>query len=482
MLEVTPGKITLAAALTAMRARRPQVFDLKTYCFKEQLAFIEDLAKFKTAVCSRRAGKTVGCAADLTDTALKHPGVVTLYITLSRKNAKRLIWPEMLKINREYNLGGLKNEVDLSITYPNGSVFYATGAGDKSEIENFRGLAIKKAYVDEAQAFRQYIRDLIDDVLSKSLFDYDGTLCLTGTPGMIPAGYFHECAHSVAWSHHAWTMFQNPWLERKSGKSAQVLVSADCERMGVGIEHPKIQRECFGRWIMDPDSLVFKYDKARNHYARIPEVDGEWEYVIGVDLGYDDSDAIAVIGWHKKLKEAYLVEEFVRSKQGVTELATELDRLYKAYAPMKIVMDTGGLGKKITEEIKTRYAIPIEAAEKSQKFAFIEIFNDALRTGKFFAQAHSRFAQDCFLVEWDKESVNPKLSDNYHSDITDAVLYAFRESLHWLHTPEVKAPERGTSEWAKRIEDQMEREAEEAIRGKNDDVFGQGDVWRDYED
>ena len=51
-------------------------FDLTQFLFKEQLALARDPAKFATAVCSVRAGKTITCAADLIDTALRQPGTV----------------------------------------------------------------------------------------------------------------------------------------------------------------------------------------------------------------------------------------------------------------------------------------------------------------------------------------------------------------------------------------------------------------------
>ena len=43
-------------------------------------------------------------------------------------------------------------------------------------------------------------------------------------------------------------------------------------------------------------------------------------------------------------------------------------------------MDTGGLGKKIAEELRIRRDLPIEPAQKTEKMAHIEILNDALRT------------------------------------------------------------------------------------------------------
>jgi hypothetical protein len=451
-------------------------FDIREYCFKEQIAFIEDPSPFKTAVCSRRSGKTVSCAADLVDTALKFPNRVCLYITLSRLNAKRIIWSEILEINRAYNLGGKPNESELSLKFPNKSVIYLTGAGDRSQIENFRGMAITKCYLDETQSFRPYIEQLIDDVISKALFDYNGTLCLIGTPGPVPSGYFYDCAQSPQWSHHSWTMFENPHLQLKSGKTPQELLERELKRKGITVENATIQRECFAKWVVDLEALVFRYDGIANHYDVLPALDGTWEYIIGVDLGYDDADAIAVIGWHPRIKQSYLIEEDVHRKQGITELATKLERLIKQYDPLRVVMDTGGLGKKIAEEIQRRYSLPIKAADKARKFEHIELLNDAMRTKRFYAKKDSRFAQDCALLEWDEDSVGDKLkvSDRFHSDINDAVLYSWIEALHWLHEPGPPKIARGSPAWMKEQEDRMEAVAIEALEHKNEN-----DIWGD---
>jgi phage terminase large subunit len=259
------------------RRRGGPKFRVEDFCFKEQLDFIRDTAQYKTAVCSRRAGKTIACAADLIDTALTNPDIVCLYVTLRRNNAMKLVWPELKKINTAFELGGNPNETHLSLTFPNGSVIYCSGAKDKNEIENFRGLPLKKVYVDECQSFRAYIEDLIDDVLSKALFDYAGTLCLIGTPGLVPAGYFYDQTKSKAYHHHFWTMFQNPHLERKSGKTVQALVDADCERMGVTISHPKIQRDALGDglWIWTP-----LYSSTRQRRTTIRPANAEGQVVL----------------------------------------------------------------------------------------------------------------------------------------------------------------------------------------------------------
>lgn len=456
-----------------------QPFRLEEYCFDKQLEFIRDPAKFKTAVCSRRAGKTFACAADLSYSAITNKKVVCLYITLSRLNAKKIIWPELCEINRRFSLGGKTNESELSITFHNQSTIYLSGAKDSKEIEKFRGLAIYKAYVDESQSFRPYIENLVDEVISKALFDHDGTLCLTGTPGPVPAGYFYKCATNTEWSNHHWTMFDNPWLEKKSGKTPRQLVERDLKLKGVGIDNPTIQRECFGKWVIDSDALVIKYDSARNNYLFIPDSPTPWRFIIGVDLGFDDSDALCVLGYNDRYNAAYLFEEKVQAKQGITELVGQISDFYSRYRPDKIVIDTAGLGKKIAEEITRRYAIMLEPADKARKFEFIELLNDALRTKRFFAKSSSRFAQDAMILEWDKDpemkSEKPKIKESFHSDIIDAVLYAFKDSYHWLHEPTEPQVIKGSQQWFDKQAKEMEEQAlENYTKSKEDDPWATG--------
>lgn len=456
----------------ARRQAAPK-FALETFCFKEQLEFIQDKARFKAADCSRRAGKTVGIAADLIQTARAHAGLASLYVTLSRLNAKRILWRDLLAINSDYCIGGKPNESELTLTMPNKHIIYLSGAKDKTEVEKYRGFPLKKIYIDEAQSFRPYIKELVDDVLAKSLYDYNGSLALTGTPPPIPVGYFHDCVHNAQWSRHSWTMMQNPFLKAKSGRDPMELILEDCKRMGVSLDDPAIQRECFGRWTIDLSSLVFRYEESKNHYQSLPHA-LDWSYVIGVDLGYDDADAISVIGWAKNSAETYLVHEDIARKQGITELAGKIDTLIRKYDPLSVVLDTGGLGKKIAEEMRKRYSLPIKAAEKSRKFEYIELLNDAMRTGRFFARRDSQFAQDCMLVEWSKEkSTGDKLviSDAYHSDACDSALYSWREAMAYLEKPAAPMIVIGSKEWMKsqetaawdHVEKQMQNDDEDPV-------------------
>lgn len=358
-------------------------------------------------------------------------------------------------------MGGVPNESELSLKMPNGSVIYFSGASDSTEIEKFRGLGLKLCYIDEAQSFKPYIERLIDDVISKALFDYNGQLKLIGTPGPVPAGFFYEVSKSKAWKHHHWTMHENYFLTRKSGKTADELIRQDCERKGVGFDDPAIRRECFGEWVVDPNSLVFRYSEETNNFE---DIDREgFTYVLGIDVGFSDADAIAVIGWGEHQTQAYLVQEVVKRKQGITELADQLDALISRYAPISIVMDTGGLGKKIAEELKARRSLPIKAADKAGKFAYIELLNDAMRTGRFMAKKGSQFAQDCYMVEWEQRGASPKVSDRFHSDICDAVLYGFREAQSYLEMPVTARPEFSLDAYRRDLAEELEQVADNRV-------------------
>lgn len=436
-------------------------FELGKFLFDKQLKFVEDPRPFKLAVCSRRAGKTVACAAHLIDVAINTPETVCLYITLSRNNAKKLVWREMQKINTKYRLGASEDATELSMAFPNGSIIYCSGAKDSSEIEKFRGLALKLCYIDECQSFRPYIEDLIDDILAPALMDYAGTLCLIGTPGPVPAGFFAEVAGEVqskmevsdSWSKHSWTFFDNPFITIKSNKTHQQLLDRELKRRRVTVEDPSIQREWFGKWVLDSDSLVLHYDPKLNHYDILPTLPNneKYNYTLGIDLGFDDADALAVLAWTERSPNIYLVNEAVTAGQGITELTAQIQDIYTKYDISKSVIDTGGLGKKIAEELIRQKSIPLVAADKTRKMENLAFLDDALRTGRFKAKSDSKFAQDSYLMEKDRSKSTPdkiKISDKYHSDIIDAVLYPFRECPAWSYQEPDKKPKYGSKEWA----------------------------------
>jgi hypothetical protein len=202
--------------------------------------------------------------------------------------------------------------------------------------------------------------------------------------------------------------------------------------------------------------LWIHYNKDLNNFVHLPKK--KYNYILGIDLGFMDADALAVLAWSEEEATTYLVEELVIPKQGITELVDQIKDVQRRYDISKMVIDEGGLGKKIAEEMRRRHHIPVQPADKVRKQENVAFLNDSLRTGRFKARLDSRFTQDSYLVEIDRARSTPdriKLSDKYHSDIIDAVLYAFKESPAFTYQEAAKAPLEGTPEWSKRQEDDM---------------------------
>lgn len=444
-----------ALTLDALRLNAKPRFRLEEFLFKEQLALAHDPARFATAVCSVRAGKTIACAADLIHTALTQPGTVGLYITLARSSAKRIIWPELHLINRNYELGGIPNESDLSFKFPNGSILYCSGASDFTEIEKFRGLSnVALAYLDECQSFRSHIKELVEEILIKRLYDTNGRCRLIGTPGPIPSGYFYESSQSSKWSHHAWTLHSNPWIEKKSGKTVAELIQQDCDRKGVTLDDPSIQRECFGRWVLDSHALLLNYDPVLNGFDILPESKTGYKYILGIDLGLRDADSLSLIAFSDHSAVTYLIEEIVTPNQLTDDLAAQINKLSKEYPIHDMPTDAGGLGLKIVEDLKFRYGLPLTPADKRDKLANYKLLNNALRTGNFKAKATSRFAQDCNLLEIDYDHSTPdRIVVKGHSDAVDSTLYAFKLSPAYNYMPPPLSPKPGTPEYLKEQEE-----------------------------
>lgn len=447
---------------------------IKDETYSEQNAFVLDRSKAITACCTRRAGKSTGLALRFFRTMLKHPGCKVVYCSLTRDSAENIMWNLLDEEQRRFGLNAEMIVSKLLVRLPNGSALRLYGADMKDFIPRLKGGKYAGVAIDEAQDFGTHLGKLVEDVFEPALIDYpDGWIALTGTPGPVLSGYFFETSEERkhGFSNHKWTLYSNPYLA-----NPREFVDKKMKEKGWDETNPTYLREYCAQWVYDASALVIQYNSSRNHFDRLPSASFKWSYILGVDIGFNDADAFSVVAFNKGLKSAYLVEELLEREQGVTELAETVVSLSKRYEFDQIVMDAGGLGKKIAEELRKRFALPIQAAEKSRKLEYLELLNDALRTGRFFAKQDSVFASDANRLQWDMDRSTPDklvISDKFHSDIIDSTLYAFRESTHWLFEPEPERAIQGTPAWYREEEERMMRELERKDKPS--------DPWGDWE-
>ncbi len=432
--------------------------------FKPQDDFINDPSRFIAAQCSRRAGKTSGIILRFFKTLEKYPKSQCLYIALTRDSAKEILWQPLQDFNDQYDLGCKFTESKLEMTHPNGAKLRIYGADMKNFIKRLKGRKYPGVAIDESQDFGSHLESLINDVLTPSIADYaDGWLAVTGTPGPVPQGFFFDVTQKgrYGYSLHKWTLLENPHMPDVQSFLDDVLSKREWTTA-----NPTYRREYGNEWVLDVESLWIRYNEQKNHYTKLPAPPSgkPWNYIMGVDIGFNDADAIAVLAWSEAFKETYLVEEIIESKQGVSALAAMVEATQKKYGVYKIVMDQGALGKKIAEDLAPRFGIPFEPAQKHEKQTYVELLNDSLRLGLFKAKSTSRFARDSYLVQvdWDKSTPNRiVIKKKPHSDIIDSVIYAFRDSYAYTHKEAPPAPKWGSKEWMDAQHDEMwEKELE----------------------
>lgn len=427
--------------------------------FPLQDKFVNDTATFIDACCTRRAGKSSGLGRRYLKTMKKYPGETCRYIALTRDSARDIMWPVLQELDEKYKIGATFTESNLTMTIPNGARLKLYGADMKNFVRRLRGVKNPAVAVDEGQEFGEHLANLVDDILTPTIADYpDGWLGLTGTPGPVPMGFFYEITElrQHGFSHHSWTLYENPYMPHAKQFVDQLKIKKKWDD-----NNPTFLREWCGKWVRDLDALVYHYDTAKNHYESLTLSNPV--YIMGIDFGFEDADAIAILAWDEKSPVTYLVEELIVGKQGLTELVNQVETFRKKYSVSKIVADFGGLGKKLSEEMIRRYQLPVVPADKVRKFEAIELLNDAMRTSIFKAKSSSRFVSDSLMLKWDEDKSTPEkkvVSSRFHSDILDATLYAFRESPAFAWSPPVEKPVYQSPEWFKNEVDEMEQAAE----------------------
>lgn len=437
--------------------------------FPQQNAFIRDQSRYIAAQCSRRAGKSNGLALRYFLTMEKYPKSTCIYLALTRDSARNIMWDVLKEIDEKYHIGCSFKESTLTVSHPNGSKLMLYGADMANFIRRLKGQKSPGIGIDEAQDFGVHLESLINDVLTPMLVDYkDSWLAVVGTPGPVPHGRYFETTNNkrFGYSIHKWTINDNPHIHDAEAFIQDLIVKNEWEP-----NHPTLMREWRNEWVLDMDSLWIRYKAETNHYQELPPNVKKWNYILGIDIGFKDADALAVLAWSEEDKCTYLVEEIITAKQDITSLIEQIFDVSKRYDLYKMVIDQGGLGLKIAEEMRRRHAVPVEAADKKLKAENVAVLNDELRIGRFKAKSGSRFAQDSYIVQIDWIKSTPDkivIKKDPHSDIIDAVLYAHKESYSFTHRPEIPKPKYGSKEWADLQHDAMWEAELEGLTKENE--------------
>ena len=442
--------------------------DLLSTAFSEQRSFIEDPARLKVAFCNRRAAKSYSAGLLLVRGALANANTSSIYIAITREEARRIFWePILMEINETFNLRADFNSSRLVMTLPNRSRIYILGAdSNEGEKRKMLGQKFVTAIVDEAQDFLTNLRDLIYSVLKPAVADYRGTIGLLGTPGMVARGFFFELTtrtakESAGWSVHEWMASQNPHTAKQIAEEM-----AELRATHPGIDRtPSFRRNYLREWAIDDDALVYRYKPGLNDYATLPPFKSGWHYVLGVDFGSKHATAVTAGAWNDADPCLYILEAFKAPGMDFTDTANKVKELQKKYDVERIIVD--GANLQGVEEIRRRHQIDLLPAQKQDKRIHIELMNEAFILGriKLNPKTCGSLVDEYKTLIWHERGFSDrKEHPSMPNDQADSCLYLATYATNYLHEPEEKKPRAGTPEASRLEQLAMDEAADDAAK------------------
>jgi hypothetical protein len=150
----------------------------------------------------------------------------------------------------------------------------------------------------------------------------------------------------------------------------------------------------------------------------------------------------------------------------IHDVAKRIKKFQAEFEIHKVVIDEGGLGKSIAEELRQRYQINCQAAQKQNKRAYIELFNSELREGRILVAEDNPVVKEWNTLIWDDESKKVE-KPGLANDVSDATLYAWRESFYYSEEPVIQKPKFGSAEFFDAEEKRMLEESEKSVQSNS---------------
>lgn len=465
--------------------------DPRSILHPAQLAVYDCDAQERAFLGGRRVGKSVLLGALAFEAAQRFPrdpDVVVTYITRTKSNARRDVWPVLKLIMRWL---GYDNRVKRThegmleiCPVPGGARIVLGGCETLADVELWRGTKIARAIIDECGAFPSAVLEQLCIVLEPGLADLGGDIVKAGNPGYVFDSKSHwfrltghlrasgdlEPATSVPVYHG--NMFDNPYMLGGDADKLAEFASKIREKNGWTEQSATYQREWYpGKWVQDDSELVYPFEPGRNGVDELPyPVDHSgWSWCIGVDVGHVEETGIVVLGAHKWDPHEYQTHGEKESGMLTSRLAERVRDLQGQFPGAVVVVDTGGMGKQHAAELSSRFGIECIAADKRDRESNVRITHEAFLSGSMkvlngpacdvVRDEDSRLRWNEAHTDHDKTQQDPRTRKKM-DHCADARLYAKQWLYHHVWCVEPARPRKGSIEYYRQQEEALMREME----------------------
>lgn len=399
-----------------------------------QIKLFKDKSKAKCAQCGRRAGKTHVLSVAIYEKGRNYSGEVIPYIALTSKQARMILWPSFVRLDREYKWGLSLDKHELIVNIPGGASVWLAGADENRKIERIRGGAFPMVCIDEAGSFpTDTMEYLVEDVLEPTLLDYEGELWIASSPNSVCAGYFYDITtgdtpNVAKWPTYHWTVMENPKIPH-----AKRYLEELRNKKGWTEDHPTYVREWLGQWVRDKRLLVYEFSPKKHVSSEVPKF-REPIYSLGVDIGASEktkSTAFTVCMHSGETDCVWFIESYSLALPGPSGIAGEISNIMHRYDLCNVVADAGALGRGYIDEFVNRFRLPVRNAQKANKGAYMELLSGDFKQNKVMIKVPEcqELVNEFSKLKWNEK--RDGADDRLAHHVSDSALYAWREARHF---------------------------------------------------
>jgi len=301
-----------------------------------QQTISDDKARFRTVIAGRRFGKTYLAINELAKFA-RNPDQRCLYIATTYRQAKNVVWNDLIQMLSQRNWVKKINQSDLEITLVNGSIIALRSSDNK---EALRGTKWNFIVFDE---FASMDPETFQSVLRPTLADTGGHAMFIGTP--YGRNHFWELYNNARvlddWSSHQYTTIQGGNVPQEEIEAAQ----RDLPERTFNQEFNATFEDAAG---------VIAYAFTQDNVKPAPQVSDSNALHIGMDFNTNNFSACIMLQLGDQL---HVVDEILLQNASTGDMCKEIQSRYGLRRQIFVYPDASGSQRKTSANGLTDHLI-----------------------------------------------------------------------------------------------------------------------------
>lgn len=254
---------------------------------------------------SRRIGKTFLMLLDAFETGLQEMNARLPFAAPTQKQMKKIILPiaKEITLDAPTALRPIWKASDQHYIFPKTASELPISGCSNGHEENLRGTSAKKAYVDEAQSFKNNLIYVVKDILMPQLLTTNGSMVISGTSPKTPVHDFVKLIQEAKLKGSYLTLPIN------AAGYPEDIIQRFMEEAG-GDRSTTWRREYLCELVTDEESAIIPEWKAEFEY--VPPRDEYLQFYVkheGMDIGGRRDRTVVLFGWYDFRRATLFIDQ-----------------------------------------------------------------------------------------------------------------------------------------------------------------------------